>query len=106
MCCPDGRELAYNKAGFKRVVYGTSSPQLIKLGWTEYLVSVRNTWLAGAAKMQKGFGDGRPITQVIGPLGDEETNPRLAWQFDESKPCPDGCARSGGMAICEPSHLH
>ncbi|RSH94963.1 hypothetical protein EHS25_000048 [Saitozyma podzolica] len=90
------------QSGFKRVVYGTSSPTLLSLGWTEYLVTVRTTWLAKAASLQKGFGNGRPITEVVGPLGDLETDPRLAWQFDEKVECPQGCRRDGEH-VCRPS---
>ncbi|WVQ65301.1 uncharacterized protein L199_003477 [Kwoniella botswanensis] len=90
------------QSGFKRVVYGTSSPTLMSLGWTEYLVSVRNQWLAAAAAVQVGFGSGRPITQVVGPIGDDETDPRLAWQFNSSYPCPVGCTRHAENDICKP----
>ncbi|BEJ12653.1 hypothetical protein CspHIS471_0211130 [Cutaneotrichosporon sp. HIS471] len=89
------------QAGFRRVVYGTSSPSLISLGWTEYLVSVRNEWLRRAAVVQPGFGAGRPITQVVGPRGDNETDPLLAWQFNASYPCPPGCGRSEGVCRLE-----
>lgn len=71
----------------------------MSLGWTEYLVSVRTVWLASAAALQKGFGGGRPITEVVGPLGNEETNPLLAWQFNASYPCPTGCGRHEGVCV-------
>lgn len=89
--------IALTPAGFQRVVYGTSSPELMAMGWTEYLVSVRTTWLANAARLQRGFGGGRPVTQVVGPLGNEQTNPRLAWQFNATAACPDGCERKGSV---------
>lgn len=60
------------------------------MGWTEYLVSVRNKWLRKAAVVQPGFGGGRPVTQVVGHVGNNETDPRLAWQFNLDYPCPEG----------------
>ncbi|OWZ51918.1 hypothetical protein J007_02090 [Cryptococcus neoformans] len=90
------------QSGFKRVVYGTSSPDLVGMGWTEYLVSVRVKWLRKAAVVQPGFGGGRPVTQVVGHVGNNETDPRLAWQFNLDYPCPEGCHRHGEEQVCKP----
>lgn len=105
------------QSGFQRVIYGTSGPTLYKvgfiplalfwamltwampqLGWTEYLVSVRSASLSAAARKQPGFGAGRPIAKVVGPVGDDETDGLFGWQFQQGK-CPKGCERKQG--VCE-----
>lgn len=70
------------------------------MGWREYLVTVPSKSLALAAKAQPGFGRGRPVSEIVGGVGANETDPLLAWQFQPDEACPRGCSRKG--ETCEP----
>jgi hypothetical protein len=40
-------------------------------------------------------------TRLVGGVLSNETDPYFLWQFDESFPCPAGCARTAGEKMCE-----
>lgn len=93
-------------------MYGTSQPTMRALGWTEYLVTLRTDWLRRLALVQRGFGNGRPVTAVV-QAGADMTDPLLSWQWDGDYPCPGGCRRehredggssgvAGAAPLCTP----
>ncbi|KAK6339994.1 hypothetical protein TWF730_001770 [Orbilia blumenaviensis] len=86
-------------AGFQRVIYATSSPDLYSMGWTRYLVSVRMQSLADKAREQAGFGNGAPITMVTSGIAANETDTLFNWQFHPNANCPEGCHRSHGRCV-------
>ncbi|KAL8372302.1 hypothetical protein RB595_001881 [Gaeumannomyces hyphopodioides] len=74
-------------AGLREVVFGTSMPRLVALGWAQ--IDIR-----AAEVFARSQGLGAETTLVSGVL-DEETDAYFAWQFGEGgarKPsCPRGC---------------
>ncbi|EJT51401.1 hypothetical protein A1Q1_07373 [Trichosporon asahii var. asahii CBS 2479] len=93
-------------SGFKRVIFGTDQPTMRYMGWNEYLVTLRTDWLRRLALIQPGFGNGRPVTDVLS-VGSELTDPLLWWQHHAKYPCPAGCHREegdkvNGVPLCKP----
>ncbi|KAL2214998.1 guanine deaminase [Thermoascus aurantiacus ATCC 26904] len=78
-------------AGFREYIYGTRIHTLINKGWVQIRLSsrhiFRHTWeLPHRVRM-------------IGEILTNETDPYFSWQYDDSHPCPPGCARLGNT--CE-----
>ncbi|QUC20713.1 uncharacterized protein UV8b_04954 [Ustilaginoidea virens] len=72
-------------AGFKELVYGTSTKTLARLGWSSITLSAEELF-----SYARGL---RPQTALLGGVLDGETDRYFAWQFDGAAACPRGCAR-------------
>ncbi|KAF1965211.1 hypothetical protein BU23DRAFT_593756 [Bimuria novae-zelandiae CBS 107.79] len=58
-------------AGFKEYIYGTSMDTLIEKGWGQIRIS----------------------SMLVGEVLTNETDPYFLWQYDPDYACPEGCAR-------------
>lgn len=80
--------------GFKECVYGTGSPTLEMLGWSQ--IPLRTQYV-----FDESSHLGRP-TLLLGKVLANETDPLFHWQEHPSYPCPNGCQRKGETGLCAP----
>ena len=77
-------------AGFKEVIYGSSTRDLLDRGWTLVPLSVEELF---------SRTDGlQSYTDIVGPVATDLTNGLFDWQYqtDEKGECPAGCKRVRG----------
>ncbi|KAG5931338.1 hypothetical protein E4U53_001815 [Claviceps sorghi] len=76
-------------AGFKELVFGSSTTDLEERGW--HMISL-------SAEALFGYATGLTTeTAILKGVLSNETDVYFAWQFDAAQPCPAGCERAGRM---------
>ncbi|OAA43702.1 nucleoside deaminase [Metarhizium rileyi] len=74
-------------AGFKELVFGSSTKLLIANNWTLMTLS--------AEELFKYTTDMRTKTAIIPDILANETDPYFTWQYTNGSECPPGCERQG-----------
>ena len=78
-------------SGFKEYIYATSIETLSEKGWDQIAISSKELFEKSEKLPKK--------TAWISDVLANETDDLFAWQFDESAPCPNGCARDGSKCV-------
>ena len=81
-------------SGFAEYIYATSIDTLFEKGWGQISISSKEVFEESLKLPGKTF--------LVADVLVNETDSLFSWQYDESYPCPAGCAREGEKS-CVPA---
>lgn len=83
-------------AGFRECVYGTSAKMMVKLGWPVIDIEAKEVFDRTSRLRTK--------TALL-TAGANETDPYLAWQYQDGASCPVGCDGNHDSGSCRPEQV-